>query len=62
MDQLETYFNNEVFKNDGGFFRKGQVNDWKSKLSEEQIQKLEEWSKKNCQDFDDDFKYKKINI
>ncbi|KAB7498678.1 Sulfotransferase 1C4 [Armadillidium nasatum] len=56
----ETYFNNEVFQNDGGFFRKGQVNDWKSKLSEEQIQKLEEWSKKNCEDFDDDFKYKKM--
>ncbi|RXG61589.1 hypothetical protein Avbf_16996 [Armadillidium vulgare] len=56
----ESYFNLEVFQNEGGFFRKGQVGDWKGKLSEENIKKLDEWSKSNCQDLEDDFKYKNI--
>ncbi|KAL7645779.1 UNVERIFIED_CONTAM: hypothetical protein RMT77_002674 [Armadillidium vulgare] len=52
------HFNTEVIEKEGGFFRKGEVNDWKNKLTKEQICKIDEWTKINCQAFTDDFKYK----
>ncbi|KAL7645780.1 UNVERIFIED_CONTAM: hypothetical protein RMT77_002675 [Armadillidium vulgare] len=56
--EKDKHFNTEIMKKDGGFFRKGEVNDWKNKLTKEQICKIDEWTKINCQAFSDDFKYK----
>ncbi|KAB7497852.1 Sulfotransferase 1 family member D1 [Armadillidium nasatum] len=50
--------NSKIANKDGGFFRKGVTGDYKNKLSEEDIQKINEWTKENTRDMDDEFKYK----
>ncbi|KAB7504380.1 Cytosolic sulfotransferase 12 [Armadillidium nasatum] len=50
--------NHKNLYKDGGFFRKGVTGDYKNKLSEEDIQKINEWTKENTRDMDDEFKYK----
>ncbi|KAL7645810.1 UNVERIFIED_CONTAM: hypothetical protein RMT77_002707 [Armadillidium vulgare] len=50
--------NPKILNKDGGFFRKGVTGDYKTKLSEEDIQKIIEWTKENTRDMDDEFKYK----
>ncbi|RXG58073.1 hypothetical protein Avbf_03413 [Armadillidium vulgare] len=50
--------NPKILNKDGGFFRKGVTGDYKTKLSEEDIQKINEWTKENTRDMDDEFKYK----
>ncbi|RXG58593.1 Sulfotransferase 1C4 [Armadillidium vulgare] len=54
----EMLINPEIANKDGGFFRKGVTGDYKTKLSEEDIQKINEWTKENTRDMDNDFKYK----
>ncbi|RXG58072.1 Cytosolic sulfotransferase 4 [Armadillidium vulgare] len=50
--------NPKIVNKDGGFFRKGVTGDYKTKLSEEDIQKINEWTKENTRDMEDEFKYK----
>ncbi|KAB7503635.1 Sulfotransferase 1 family member D1 [Armadillidium nasatum] len=50
--------NPKILNKDGGFFRKGVTGDYKNKLSEEDIQKINEWTKENTRDMEDEFKYK----
>ncbi|KAB7503517.1 Cytosolic sulfotransferase 13, partial [Armadillidium nasatum] len=50
--------NSKILNKDGGFLRKGVTGDYKNKLSEEDIQKINEWTKENTRDMDDEFKYK----
>ncbi|KAB7494193.1 Sulfotransferase 1C4 [Armadillidium nasatum] len=50
--------NPKILNKDGGFFRKGVTGDFKNKLSEEDIQKINEWTKENTGDMEDEFKYK----
>ncbi|KAB7497973.1 Sulfotransferase family cytosolic 1B member 1 [Armadillidium nasatum] len=54
----EMLMNPEILNKDGGFYRKGVAGDYKNKLSEEDIQKINEWTKENTRDMDDEFKYK----
>ncbi|RXG58071.1 hypothetical protein Avbf_03411 [Armadillidium vulgare] len=49
--------NPKILKKDGGFFRKGVTGDYKTKLSED-VQKINEWTKENTRDMEDEFKYK----
>ncbi|XP_042240703.1 uncharacterized protein LOC121878510 [Homarus americanus] len=39
--------NPDIVKQDGGFFRKGEVGSWKEKLTTEMVEKLDQWIKKN---------------
>ncbi|RXG50720.1 Sulfotransferase 1C4, partial [Armadillidium vulgare] len=50
--------NPKISNKDGGFFRKGETGDYTNKLSEEDIQKINEWTKENTRDMEDEFKYK----
>ncbi|RXG53462.1 hypothetical protein Avbf_13893 [Armadillidium vulgare] len=50
--------NPKILNKDGGFFRKGVTGDYKNKFSEEDIQKINEWTKENTRDMEDEFKYK----
>ncbi|RXG58067.1 Estrogen sulfotransferase, isoform 2 [Armadillidium vulgare] len=57
-EDTNEYANSEIEDKDGGFFRKGQVGDYKSKLSEEDIEKINKWTKENTRDMESEFKYK----
>ena len=37
----------------------GKIGTWKERLTEEQAEKINEWSRKNVEKLDGDFKYKK---
>ena len=52
------YFNEDVVKKEGGFFRKGQVGDWKNRFNPQQVERIQAWMAKNLKDFPDDFKFK----
>ncbi|XP_071550622.1 sulfotransferase 1A1-like [Panulirus ornatus] len=39
--------NPDVVKQDGGFFRKGEVGDWKERLSAEMVEEIDQWIQKN---------------
>ncbi|XP_076035137.1 sulfotransferase 1A1-like isoform X2 [Oratosquilla oratoria] len=49
--------NQEVVQNEGGFFRKGQVGDFKNKLTPAQESKIDAWTKMNTEGMDIEFKY-----
>ncbi|KAG7158663.1 Luciferin sulfotransferase-like 2 [Homarus americanus] len=53
----ETFFNENVLKNDGGFFRKGEVGDGKQRLSPEQQAKIDQWTHQHTKDFGASFRY-----
>ncbi|KAB7504383.1 Sulfotransferase family cytosolic 1B member 1 [Armadillidium nasatum] len=57
-EDTNEYANSEVEDKDGGFFRKGQVGDYKNKLSEEDIERINKWTKENTRDMESEFKYK----
>lgn len=47
--------NKRVAKRDGGFFRKGEIGDWKEKLSEEMVMKIDQYTAKHMSEIP--FKY-----
>ncbi|KAK8743675.1 hypothetical protein OTU49_001203 [Cherax quadricarinatus] len=47
----------DITSTDGGFFRKGETGDWKSKLTPELEAKVDSWISKNAEDIDISFKY-----
>ncbi|XP_076034910.1 uncharacterized protein LOC143021359 [Oratosquilla oratoria] len=49
--------NQEMIQTEGGFFRKGQVGDFKNKLTPEQESKIDAWTKKNSEGMGIGFKY-----
>ncbi|RXG52730.1 Cytosolic sulfotransferase 12 [Armadillidium vulgare] len=60
--ELAEFSNLEVQQKDGGFFRKGISGDYKNKLSTEDIEKINKWTKENTQEMEIDFKYKIRNV
>ncbi|RXG58068.1 Sulfotransferase 1C4 [Armadillidium vulgare] len=58
IESSSEVINTKIVNKDGGFFRKGVTGDYKTKLSEEDIQKINEWTKENTRDMDHEFKYK----
>merc|ERR1719228_3120501 len=50
-------FNMDIVNKDGGFFRKGEVGDWKAKLTPELEEKLDTWIKTKLSSLGIDFKY-----
>lgn len=51
------FMNLDVVEKDGGFFRKGNVGDWKGKYTPELEAKIDDWIKKHLNDFGINFKY-----
>ncbi|XP_076035141.1 sulfotransferase 1C2-like isoform X2 [Oratosquilla oratoria] len=49
--------NQEVVQKEGGFFRKGQVGDFKNKLTPAQESKIDAWTKMNAEGMGIEFKY-----
>ncbi|KAK7076218.1 hypothetical protein SK128_005423 [Halocaridina rubra] len=56
-DSPSDFLNVEVVDKDGGFFRKGEVGDWKGKYTPELEAQMEEWIGNNLKDFGISFKY-----
>ncbi|XP_076035138.1 sulfotransferase 1A1-like [Oratosquilla oratoria] len=50
-------FNQDVVQAEGGFFRKGQVGNYKSKMTTEQENKINAWTRKNTEGMGIEFKY-----
>ncbi|KAG7153425.1 Sulfotransferase 1C4-like 7 [Homarus americanus] len=48
-------YSQEVVRQEGGFFRKGEVGNWKEKLNPKQVDKIDKWTKKNMREIP--FKY-----
>ncbi|XP_045124442.1 sulfotransferase 1A1-like [Portunus trituberculatus] len=53
----DIFFNLDIVKKDGGFFRKGTIGDWKGKYTPELDAKMDQWIKINLADLDIQFKY-----
>ncbi|XP_064111169.1 sulfotransferase 1C4-like [Macrobrachium nipponense] len=51
------FFNKDVVRKDGGFFRKGESGDWKGKFTPELEDKVNKWTQENMTSFGIDFKY-----
>ncbi|KAK7082357.1 Sulfotransferase (sult) [Halocaridina rubra] len=51
------FFNSEIYKREGGFFRKGETGDWKGKFTPELEAKVDDWIKKNMSTIGVNFKY-----
>ncbi|KAB7495861.1 Sulfotransferase 1 family member D1 [Armadillidium nasatum] len=54
--------NAEVEEKDGGFFRKGISGDYKNHLSKKDIAKIDQWTRENTKEMENDFKYKINNL
>ncbi|XP_063587053.1 sulfotransferase 1C4-like [Penaeus indicus] len=54
---MEAVFNMEIVNKDGGFFRKGEVGDWKGKYTPELEAKVDDWIKLRLSDMGIGFKY-----
>ncbi|XP_068242972.1 sulfotransferase 1A3-like [Palaemon carinicauda] len=49
--------NVDIVEKEGGLFRKGQAGDWKNKLTPEQVEKMDIWTRNNLSSLGLDFKY-----
>lgn len=46
-DKLRDFYNKDIWKKDGGFFRKGQSGGWKKNLPEDVAAEMDDWIKKS---------------